>query len=213
MPSPRTTYILALLVLITTGYVFFFEPKLQTTEQLMRSAGRIFDVHPAQVARLKIYRDQWTSVLLERENDSSFRIVEPSSGAADSAEVAKLLSALEFASSSATLDGDGGDEARLYEYGLSPPVLQVSVALSSGNETGFMLGKETPTQDGVYLKVLADPHVYVVEKPFFELFEKYLNTVTGQPALAPQNETAVPPQHEGSMIPMMPDAPAQYNVP
>jgi hypothetical protein len=179
MPSPRITLWLFALVLLGTGYLFFFEMNLETTQQQQQRKDRVFHFRSDQVEHLKLRRDAWTSASLERADATSFRIVEPTPGMANSPTLLRFLSSLEFLSPQATLDGDGEDARRLYEYGLNPPQLEFVVGLLDKGDLNFTLGKDASIGKGVYLHVQGDRAVYVVKKELAEIANQLLDSIVG----------------------------------
>ena len=178
MPSPRTTYVLALLVLLCTGYVFFFERRFETIDERRRLQDRVLRVTSDEIQRLKIRRDHWTSAIIERVDPQQFRISEPVEAAADAGEMMRLLSAVEFLRSQAQLDTDGTSEQSLHEYGLRPARLEISLELKGQQEVNLLLGKEAPG-GGIYAHVLGNETVHVVDKSVLDLFDRQLDRITG----------------------------------
>jgi hypothetical protein len=162
MPSARLTMLLAALVLAGFGFVFLFEGRLESTEDLHANEGRILRLAPDEVRRLKVRRDAWTSALIERVDAHAFRLVEPVEGAADSAAVMRLLSGLEFLKTRADLQ-DGADEGQRHAYGLSPAALEIDLELDEGREIHLALGAAAPVGGGVYLSVGGQSAVQVVD--------------------------------------------------
>jgi len=189
MPSPRTTIFLGVLVLLASGHVFLLEPRLETTAERERFAGRVVRLTADEVERIEIRRDAWTSAVVERVDPVQFRTVEPQEGAVDGAQVARLLSALEFLESRALLLGDGADEARRYEYGLLPPRLAVALGLADGREVRLSLGKEVPLGGDVYLHLHEQRSVHVVGQEIRDLLEGLLDALGGAPSAEPQGDS------------------------
>jgi len=157
---------LAALVLAGFGFIFLFEGDLATTEEHRANDGWVLRFAPDEVRRIKIRRDAWTSALIERVDAHAFRLVEPVEGATDASLVLRLLSQLEFLKSRGDLQ-DGADEARRFAYGLSPARLEVSLELDPGREIHLALGATPPVGGGVYLSVVGQDVVHVVDKRVF----------------------------------------------
>jgi hypothetical protein len=188
MPSARTTYLLLALVVFGLGYLFFFERHAVTTDAQARSSRRVVSFTADDVERVKLRRDAWTSALLERLSATEYRLLEPSERRIEGALAARLLSALEFLDSRGDL-GDGDDPVRAHGYGLSPARLIVNIALRSGEEMTLELGKETPLADGMYVRIAGSPHVHLVDKGLFVLFDEALDRLvaSADPTLAQQD--------------------------
>jgi hypothetical protein len=178
--SARTTYVLAGLAVLATGWVFFFETTLETTEERRALENRVLRITADEVARIEIKRDHWTSALLERTGAATdFRLVEPAAAAADAEDVGRMLSALEFLESRSRIEGAGNDQGRLYELGLDPPRLEIGLADTNGREVQIAFGKEPVAGGGVYLRVLGEGSVHVVDAGVLETFDRYLDRAAG----------------------------------
>ena len=175
MATPRTTFTLAVTFVLASAWLLFFEPRLETTDEHAALRNRIVHVHADQIRALHLKRDAWTFGALERIDAATFKRTEPVPGAVDSPAVAELLSEFEFQDHLTALDGHGNDPGHLYDEGLTPPSLVVTLTLADGRDLEFELGKETPTKDGVYLHVRDDPQVQVVAKPLTEQLNRLLD--------------------------------------
>lgn len=162
MATPRTTFVLAVLVVLATAYLLFFEPRIESTDERAISERRILHVHANQVVAMKLRRDAWTFAAVERIDGATFKRTEPVPGAADSAAIGEILSDLEFLDHQTVLPGHGTQTAYLYDEGFSPPHLSAILTLVDHRELEFDLGSETPTVDGVYLHVRDDSAVQIV---------------------------------------------------
>jgi hypothetical protein len=179
MPSPGSTFFLGALVLLGAGYLFFFESDMESTDERQRLAARVLRVTAEEIERVKLRRDAWTSAVVERVGPTEFRVTEPNVAAADAAQVARVLSALEFMDSRADLDGAGIEAKRLVEYGLDPPRLEVDLRLAKGQEQRLILGAEAPLNGGVYVRANGEDALRVVDKAVFELLDAELSRLTG----------------------------------
>lgn len=164
MPTPKLTFTLAVLFALATAWLLFFEPHFASTGERAVEERRVLHLHADQVRSLHLRRDAWTAGTIERIDASTFKRTEPLPGTVDSPAVAELLSSLEFHDHLAVLEGHGSDSSHLYDEGLTPPALAVTVTMVNGSTLDFDVGKETPTGDGVYLHVKDDTRVEVVAK-------------------------------------------------
>jgi hypothetical protein len=180
MPSARITGLLAALVILGTGFLFFFEARFETTTEHQRTEDRVLQLTTDEVVRIKIRRDAWTSTVLERVDAHSFRVVEPTEGPADRALVTRLLSDLEFLKRQSVLEG--ADDKRRYSYGLSPARLELDIELHEGREIHMSFGNTPAVGAGVYLSVLGTDPVYVVDERVFSTAGLLLDRVVGSSA-------------------------------
>jgi hypothetical protein len=177
MATPRTTFTLAVLVVLGLGYLLFFERKLESTDEHARAQRHIVHFHADQVTTMALRRDAWTSGAVERIDGATWKRTVPVAGAVDSAAVGALLSELEFGEHQATLEGHGNDTQHLFDEGLSPPLLTVTLTLADHREIEFEIGKETPTADGVYLHVRDETRVQVTGKKLCDRLNDLLNVL------------------------------------
>ena len=75
MPAARTTIILAVVFILGLGHILFFEPRLMSTGERRASEKRVLSFVAEKIERIKIRRDYWTSVLIERTGARSFRMI------------------------------------------------------------------------------------------------------------------------------------------
>jgi hypothetical protein len=176
--TPRTTFTLAVLVILGLGYLYFFERKLETTDEHAVSERHILHLHADQVVSMAMRRDAWTYGTVERIDGATWKRTQPVAGAVDSAAVGELLSELEFGEHRTTLEGHGNDTQHLYEEGLAPPHLSVTLTLADRREIEFEVGKETPTADGVYVHVRDATQVQVVDPKLRDGLDLLLNSLS-----------------------------------
>ena len=66
------------------------------------------------------------------------------------------------------------DVTKLEDYGLADPAFAVTVKDESGGETVYSMGDQTPFEDGYYLSVSGNDHIYVIETSLATVFNKTL---------------------------------------
>ena len=182
MPSARITSLMAALVILGCGFLFFFEARFETTEDRRHTEDRVLRLTAEEVQRVKIRRDAWTSAVIERVDAHSFRVVEPIEGRADAKLVMQLLSNLEFMKSQGVLPADGADEGRRYAYGLSPAHLEMDLETHEGREIRLAFGNTPAVGAGVYLSILGTDAVYVVDERVESVAGLLLDRAVGAPA-------------------------------
>lgn len=176
MTISRTTLILAVVFTIGLGHIIFFEPRLKNTMERQSSANRVLKVTAEEVQRIRIRRDHWTSALIERTGEHSFRIAEPAAAAADSGLVARLLSALEFMERQAFFQSSAGDGMAHSAYGLDPAQLEISIELGRGREVHLVFGNKSSDGKGFYVQVWGDEGINVVNTDAKQIAESLLDS-------------------------------------
>lgn len=66
------------------------------------------------------------------------------------------------------------DVTKPEDYGLDDPAFTVTVRDESGSETVYTMGDQTPFEDGYYLSVSDNDHIYVIESSLASVFNKTL---------------------------------------
>ena len=178
MPSVRTTYMLAAFAVLALAYLVFFDSHFVSTAEAERHSGRVLHLVAADIEKVKLWRDAWTSALIERAGTHEFRLVEPAERVLDSGRIYQLLSELEFLQSKSELRGDGVNPEHLYAYGLSQPRLTVALTLADGSERHIVFGADAPVGNGVYVRVSDEKDVHVVDNKVLALFDRALDQVT-----------------------------------
>lgn len=198
MATPRSTFTLAVLFVLGLGYLLFFEPRLESTDQHRISERRVLHVHADQIASIAMRRKNgFDSGTVERIDASTWKRTLPVAGAVESALVNELCSDLEFIEHRVALPGHGSDVQHLYDEGLSPPTLQVTLTLTDHREIVVELGKETPEADGVYLHVADDTQVQVVDKALNDRFNTLLDKLLDTTSAGAAEGAPTPDQSKG----------------
>jgi hypothetical protein len=119
----KTTIILLVVVAIGFAYVFLYEKKQFTTEEVVLRAGIVFpNFKPNKVTRLEIKKgDQIT--LLERSDNDTWELRKPLEVKADKTEVTSILSEFQYMKKISSIE----DATDLKSYGLEEPVFVASL--------------------------------------------------------------------------------------
>ncbi len=124
----------------------------------LRDRRLLGEVEPKDVKRVALKRGA-QSVVLERQGDSDWRMVEPSKGAAKSAKVDDLLYTVRALKWKDIVAPRGEEPAR---YGLDPPELEITLKRADGSEIGTVLvGKRDG--DRVFVRTKTAPAIYALE--------------------------------------------------
>lgn len=163
-PSPerRDGKTMAYAALLGQGPVALVEAKV--LEELAKSVTDLRDrallgaFEPKDVKRVQIKSgDQ--AVLIERQGEREWRILEPRKGKAREDRVNELLFTLRSLKWSEQVSAKAEEDAR---YGLDRPSFELTLWRADGSEiAGLRVGKRE--QDRAYLKTSASPALYAVE--------------------------------------------------
>ncbi len=124
----------------------------------LRDRRLLGEVEPKDVKRVALKRGT-QSMVLERQGDNEWRMVEPSKGAAKSARVDDLLYTARALKWKDIVAPRGEEPAR---YGLDPPELEITLQRADGSEIGTVLvGKREG--DRVFVRTKTAPAIYTLE--------------------------------------------------
>lgn len=161
----RTTIILVFLALIIGGFAYWDYKKGTSTEQAKEKAKRLLDFKAADVTRLELVRSNET--IVAEKTGEHWEIKKPLAVKADDSALGAVLDQLEFAERERTFNENDITSARLADYGLAAPQLQVSMRGKKGDVL-VLFGSETPTKEAVYVQVQGQKTVALVRKDLFE---------------------------------------------
>jgi hypothetical protein len=124
----------------------------------LRDHTLIADVEPKDVKRVAV-RSGGQRVVLERQSESEWRMLEPTKGAARGTKVDDILYMVRALKWKEIVAPGGGEPAR---YGLDAPTLEVTLVRADGTEVATLLvGKREG--DRAYVRTKVSPTVFAVE--------------------------------------------------
>jgi hypothetical protein len=124
----------------------------------LRDRRLLGEVEPKDVKRVAVKRGG-KSVVLERQGENEWRMVEPSKGTAKSSKVDDLLYTARALKWKDIVAPRGEEPAR---YGLDAPELEITLGRADGSEIGTVLvGKREG--DRVFVRTKAGPAIYALE--------------------------------------------------
>lgn len=169
--TARAPIILAVIVVLLAGYIFFFERDRPGRTEIEARAG--FLVEPLlhdRVSRIHISsRDEHMTMSREGEGfDETWTLEQPVEAAADLERVEDYLRNWEFAVATRTLENPSPEDIR--NFGLEAP--KASVRFEMGRaEVTVSLGSGTPVDGGGYVRIDDRDQAVVVPKSVVELFD------------------------------------------
>jgi hypothetical protein len=157
--NPRTTGLLALVVLGLGGFIYFYEIGAESTRQAaIDDAKRFFSgVSEADVEAVTLVTEDAVEARFER-HEGRWQLVSPLSDRADAAALDGIVSALVRLSPAGSVDRPGG----LAEYGVESGARVVRFEVG-GEEKGIRIGRPTPVGGHVYVAMLGSDDVAYVE--------------------------------------------------
>lgn len=152
---PRNTLLLLLVLLALGGYLYWVELPSQEREA---EAKKLVSLKKDTVTGMTLtYPDR--TIALEKNAEGHWRLTQPVAADADAAVVNNMLTAIEVADVTRSLD-DVGD--KLASYGLAPPEATVALTLKDGAAfPPIKIGKTTQIGSAAYLQKGDDPKVHI----------------------------------------------------
>ncbi len=169
--TARTPIILAIVVVLLAGYVFFFERDRPGRSEIEARAGFLIEsLVRDRLSRIEVSSgDAHMAMSLEGEGfDETWTLEQPVQAAADPERVEDYVRNWEFAIATRTLEDPSAQDVR--SFGLDAP--KASVRFEMGRaEVTVRLGSGTPVDGGGYVRIDDRDQVMVVPKSVVELFD------------------------------------------
>ena len=153
----KTTIILAIMLALIAGYYYFFEVKrAKQVEEEKEEARKLFHYSAEEVTQLRLTGVE--EVILCKKVGEEWRLEEPVHTKGDQEEIERLISNLLNIKQERLIASEPAD---LKQFGLSPPIAEVSFQVKGNWET-LQVGDETPTGVSLYAKKGASNEVMLV---------------------------------------------------
>ena len=157
----RSTFILILIAAGLGAYLYYVEPKLQSTKDLQEHGREI----------VKVDRDKATSISIKsaeskielKKKDNAWFIEEPLKDRADIMVVSQLFTTLEMLKHDAAIGADGKlpDKEQIKEYGLANTETKIKIG-GADKPVELLLGKDAAVEGKIYAKLEGSNVVYVI---------------------------------------------------
>jgi hypothetical protein len=160
--SYRTTLALFLAVLLVGAFIGFYERRTESTQERKESARKALRVFAGRVTYLRI---ETTNLVAEcARDDGGWFITQPVRAAADAAEIARLLSALEQCQRGERITPAEQRERELSpaDYGLDAPRARITVGDGLRRRT-FLVGRDALLGGHLYVKEAGRPDIVAAE--------------------------------------------------
>lgn len=174
---PRNTLLLLLVLIALGGYLYWVE--LPGQEREAESKKLVALKKDAVTGMTLAYPDR--TIVLEKSPEGHWRLTSPVAADADDAVVNNMLTAIEVADVSRTLE-DVGD--KLASYGLAPPEVTVTLTLKEGSVPPLKVGKTTQVGSAAYIQKGDDPKVYIGTMAFQSGMKKQVKDLRDKSVLA-----------------------------
>jgi Domain of unknown function (DUF4340) len=155
--------ILAVVVLAAlTGFLYWSNHHPVPDDSTKSSADtppKILSLNEPDIVRLEIKDRGQDAVVVTRDGSDKWQITEPKAYGADQETARSLASAASSVNSDRLIE----DKAtNLKQYGLDPPLVEVTVAEKDNKTQHILIGDDTPTGNDVYAALVGDPRVFMM---------------------------------------------------
>ena len=120
---------------------------------------KILSLAEDQIRRIEILKKDAEPTVLEKDQGGNWEMTAPRPLRVDRDAVSSLTSTLSSLNSDRLIEEKAGDPG---PYGLHQPAVQVLVTLKDGKTHKLLIGDETPTGGGYYVRLEGDPRVFTI---------------------------------------------------
>ena len=169
--TARAPIVLAVLVVLLAGYVFFFERDRPGRKEIDARAGFLVEALVRdRISKIQISSggDRMEMSRHGEDFDETWTIDQPVEAAADPGLVEDYLRNWEFAIATRTLEDPSLEDIR--NFGLDPPTASVRFEMGRADVT-VSLGSGEPIDGGGYLRIDDRNQVIVAPESVVELFD------------------------------------------
>jgi uncharacterized protein DUF4340 len=154
--------IVAVAVLAALSGTLYWSNHHKPAETMQASADtppKILTLSEADVSKIDLRKKSGDEVVLAKDNAGKWLITAPKPLPADQSSVSSVLSSLSSLSSDRLVEEKA---ANLNPYGLEAPVLEADITEKNNKTHKLLIGDDTPTNNGAYVKLEGDPRVFTI---------------------------------------------------
>ena len=167
----RTTFILAFILLLMSGYYYFFEVKA-TQEKMTKEdiEKKILDISQDKINSFeyKNKKENLDSELIQKGND--WYLEKPVSYKADNSNVTTVLDSLINAKYQEKIE----NPQKLEDFGLKEPNFTLALKTKDGEKL-IKVGDKSPTETSLYIMKDKDPNIYLISGSSYYSLDKKLS--------------------------------------
>src|SRR5579862_3110814 len=133
--------------------------KAEAAKPATDTTTKILNIPEDQIKEVTLKKSGGDATVLQKGDDGKWKLTAPKPQRADQDTVKTLVSTLSTLNADKVVEDKATD---LSPYGLNSPNLDVTIVKKDGKAQDFLLGDDTPTANGAYVKLAGDPHVYTI---------------------------------------------------
>jgi len=160
MKVPKGLLAAVIVLLALSGGVYWSNKHKADEDKkpLPDAAPKIVTIPEDQFKEVKLAKKDQSPLVLSRAT-GTWEITAPKTMTADQDAVTPLVSTLSNLTSDRLIDDKSGD---LTGYGLANPSETITITKKDGKTDTLLLGDDTPTQSGTFVKLANDPRIFTI---------------------------------------------------
>src|SRR5437667_112445 len=155
-------FIVAIVVLAALGAALYWSNHHMPSETTRASAEtppKILTLNEADINKIDIKKKGGEEVTLTKDNGGNWKGIAPKPLGADQSDVSSMLYSLSSPNSDRLVEEKASN---FNQYGLSEPTLQIGVTEKNSKTHQLLVGDDTPTNNGAYVRVEGDRRVFTL---------------------------------------------------
>lgn len=163
----------ALLLAALTGFLYWsnHHKPAETVAASTDTPPPILTLSDADITRVDLKKKDGSDLALVKDGQGKWQITSPQTLQADQSAVSGMLSSLASLASDRLVE-DKSDN--LSQFGLSAPAAEIEIT-AKNNAHKLLIGDDTPTSNGTYVKLENDPRIFTVSTYTKGNIEKSVN--------------------------------------
>src|SRR5256714_599071 len=155
-------FIVAIVVLAGLGGALYWSNHhmpAETTQASAEAPPKILTLNEADISKIDIKKKGGEEVTLSKDSGGNWKVIAPKPLGADHSAVSSMLSSLSSLNSDRLVEEKASN---FNQYGLGEPTLQIGVTEKNSKTHQLLVGDDTPTNNGAYVRLEGDPRVFTI---------------------------------------------------
>jgi hypothetical protein len=151
--------IAAVLLALLAGGVYWSNKNAAEEKPAADASPKVLEIPQDQIRQVDIRKPDGAAVVLQRGENDQWQMAAPEKLGVDQDAASSLLSTVSSLPSDHLVEEKTTDYAA---FGLDKPSLEVSVTSKDGKTRKILIGDETPTGSGYFVRLADDPRVFSI---------------------------------------------------